>query len=115
MGIVVPPDRSPETDPDREEAERELEAYHPRPWSNFLIIRSYSSSTFAASIWRAYNRELTPAPLVPIVAVVCFRSDQAGPNQANRVECDGGATTMTMHAATMLRFVKFPSVSNRPQ
>ena len=27
----------------------------------------------------------------------------------------GPATTMTMHAATMLRFVKFPSVSNRPQ
>jgi hypothetical protein len=25
------------------------------------------------------------------------------------------ATTMTMHAATVLRFVKFPSVSNRPQ
>jgi hypothetical protein len=28
-GIVVPPHGSPETDPGREEAERELKAYHP--------------------------------------------------------------------------------------
>jgi hypothetical protein len=48
-GIVLPPDGSPETDPGREEAERELEAYHPRRWSSFLIIRSCSSSTLAAS------------------------------------------------------------------
>jgi hypothetical protein len=117
MGIVVPPDRSPETDPDREEAERELEAYHPRPWWPSLMIRSCSSSTSSRATGEliSYNLELTRVPPPSIVAVVCFRRDQAGPNQANRVECDGGATTMTMHAATMLRFVKFPSVSNRPQ
>ena len=93
MGIVVPPDRSPETDPDREEAERELEAYHPRPWWPSLMIRSYSSSTSSRATGEliSYNLELTRVPPPSIVAVVCFRRDQAGPNQANRVECDGGS------------------------